>query len=62
MVLATCPADWQSYGDKCFFFSRENETFADALVSFSYWKTNYWVAVTLLKKKNNIFLIFSETL
>nr|XP_022305689.1 macrophage mannose receptor 1-like [Crassostrea virginica] len=30
-VLATCPADWQSYGDKCFFFSRENETFADAL-------------------------------
>ncbi|XP_022309521.2 C-type lectin mosGCTL-1-like [Crassostrea virginica] len=30
-VLATCPADWNHYRDKCFFLSRENETFASAL-------------------------------
>eukprot|EP00105_Crassostrea_gigas_P045148 XP_019929296.1 PREDICTED: C-type lectin domain family 4 member E [Crassostrea gigas] len=30
-VLARCPADWNHYNDRCFFLSRDNETFADAL-------------------------------
>lgn len=30
-VLGRCPADWDHYNDKCFFLSRDNETFADAL-------------------------------
>uniref|UniRef100_K1Q369 C-type mannose receptor 2 n=1 Tax=Magallana gigas TaxID=29159 RepID=K1Q369_MAGGI len=30
-ALARCPADWDHYNDRCFFLSRDNETFADAL-------------------------------
>lgn len=33
LALARCPADWDHYNDRCFFLSRDNETFADALVN-----------------------------
>ncbi|CAG2201484.1 unnamed protein product [Mytilus edulis] len=31
VVFCACPTSWSHYGDKCFFLSRDNETFADSL-------------------------------
>jgi hypothetical protein len=31
-AFAACPANWNAHGNKCFFLSRDNETFSDALV------------------------------
>ncbi|XP_071130975.1 perlucin-like protein [Mytilus edulis] len=31
VVFCACPNSWSHYGDKCFFLSRDNETFADSL-------------------------------
>ncbi|OPL21548.1 fc-e cd23 receptor, partial [Mytilus galloprovincialis] len=32
-LFSACPTSWSHYKDKCFFLSRDNETFADSLVS-----------------------------
>ena len=32
-VLCACPDQWNHFQDRCFFLSRENETFGGALVS-----------------------------
>ena len=33
VVFAVCPKHWGAHKNKCFFLSRDNETFADALVN-----------------------------
>ncbi|XP_063446638.1 perlucin-like protein [Mytilus trossulus] len=32
VVLCTCPNGWNHYEDKCFFLSRDNETFGNSLM------------------------------
>ncbi|XP_055998492.1 lectin BRA-3-like [Ostrea edulis] len=31
-VFAACPSHWSGHRNKCYFFSRDNETFSDALI------------------------------